>query len=55
MKKQLSLFIIAAALTLSACGNDNSYGNKMSSNDIQMEHTAHSSSSEVPEYLTLLK
>lgn len=45
MKKQLSLFIIAAALTLSACGNDNSYGNKI------MEHTSHSSSSNVPENL----
>ncbi|WP_339315181.1 YdhK family protein [Paenibacillus sp. FSL R10-2734] len=51
MKKQLSLFIIAAALTLSACGNDNSYGNKMSSNDRQIEHTAHSSSGDIPEDL----
>jgi hypothetical protein len=51
MKKQIFLFIIAAALTLSACGNDNSYGNKMSSNDRKMEHTAHSSSSEVPDNL----
>lgn len=48
MEKQLFLFIIAAALSLSACGNDNSYGNKMSSNDTQMEHTLHSSSSDVP-------
>lgn len=45
MKKQLYLFIIAAALTLSACGNDNSYGNKI------MEDTSHSSSSDVPENL----
>ncbi|KTD86860.1 YdhK family protein [Paenibacillus etheri] len=55
MKKQLSIFIIAAALTLSACGDDNSYGNKMSSNDRQMEHTTHSSSSEVPENLKVAK
>ncbi|MBY3620738.1 YdhK family protein [Acinetobacter sp. CUI P1] len=45
MKKQLYLFIIAAALTLTACGNDNSYGNKI------MENTSHSSSSNVPENL----
>lgn len=45
MKKQLYLFIIAAALTLSACGNDNSYGNKI------MEDTSYSSSSDVPENL----
>lgn len=45
MKKQLYLIIIAAALTLSACGNDNSYGNKI------MEDTSHSSSSDVPENL----
>ncbi|WP_340009242.1 YdhK family protein [Paenibacillus sp. FSL K6-0276] len=51
MKKQLYLFIIAAALTLSACGNDNSYGNKISSNDTQMEHSSHSSSGEVPDHL----
>jgi len=47
MKKQLYLFIIAAALTLTACGNDNSYGNKI------MENTSHSSSSNVPENLKL--
>ncbi|MEK5437859.1 MULTISPECIES: YdhK family protein [Paenibacillus] len=45
MKKQLYLFIIVAALTLSACGNDNSYGNKI------MENSSHSSSSDVPENL----
>lgn len=45
MKKQLYLFIIAAALTLTACGNDNSYGNNI------MENTSHSSSSNVPEDL----
>jgi hypothetical protein len=42
MKKQLFLFIITATLSLSACSNDNSYGNKM------MEHPSHSSSGEVP-------
>ncbi|MEK4348519.1 YdhK family protein [Paenibacillus sp. FSL P4-0184] len=45
MKKQLYLFIIVAALTLSACGNDNSYGNKI------MENSSHSSSSDIPENL----
>ncbi|MEK3747472.1 YdhK family protein [Paenibacillus sp. FSL E2-8871] len=45
MKKQLYLFIIAAALTLSACGNENSYGNKI------MEDTSHSNSSNVSENL----
>lgn len=51
MKKQLILLIIAAALGLSACSNDNSYGNKMSSNDTKMEHSSHSSSGEVPDDL----
>ncbi|WP_419886623.1 YdhK family protein [Paenibacillus sp. B-A-8] len=51
MKKQLILLIIAAALGLSACSNDNSYGNKMSSNNTQMEHSSHSSSGEVPDDL----
>lgn len=48
MKKQLFLLVVAAAFSLSACSNDNSYGNQMSSNDTQMEHNSHSSSGEVP-------
>lgn len=51
MKKQLFLLVVAAAFSLSACSNDNSYGNQMSSNDTQMEHNSHSSSGEVPKDL----
>lgn len=51
MKKQVFLLFFAASLSLSACGNENSNMNQMSTNDTQMEHSSHSSSGEVPEGL----
>lgn len=51
MKKQWILLLFAATLSLSACGNDNSNTNDISSNNTNMEHSSHSSGGEVPKDL----
>lgn len=46
MKKPLIFLILAASISLSACGNNNSKENAV--NETPMDHSSHSSSSEVP-------
>ncbi len=53
MKKQLILLLFTATVALSACGNNNSGVNDMSSNNTQMEHGSHSSSGKVPKDLKI--
>ncbi len=51
MKKQLIFLMLAASISLSACGNGNDNGKENAVNETPMDHSSHSSSSEVPKGL----